>query len=415
MVQYGILGPLEVRLPDGTTVALTAAQRLVLSVLLFASQGVVSADRLIDELWRDHPPADPARALRSQVSRLRRLLGPAAPDLVASAGGYRLRVERSQLDATRFEEVTAAARRSGGEDAVELFDRALAVWRGPALAEFAGRSFAQPDVVRLEELRLVVREERADILLSLGRVDGAVMALEALVAERPERERARASLMEALYRQGRHTDAIATYQAWRRYLADELGLDPSPALQRLERDILRHSMQADPVPQGRSDPALGLPGNSFVGRETELDDLAERVGQSPARHADRLRRGRQDTAGLPHHRAGRRAVPRRRVHLRTGSVGRSRWSWRWPWRPRWASGNGRTAPCWNGCWSFSEASGLLLVVDNCEHLLAGVAALISAVLAHAPHVAVLATSRQRLGVGRGAALPGPPPARPDGG
>ncbi len=280
MVQYGILGPLEVRLPDGTTVALTAAQRLVLSVLLFASQGVVSADRLIDELWRDHPPADPARALRSQVSRLRRLLGPAAPDLVASAGGYRLRVERSQLDATRFEEVTAAARRSGGEDAVELFDRALAVWRGPALAEFAGRSFAQPDVVRLEELRLVVREERADILLSLGRVDGAVMALEALVAERPERERARASLMEALYRQGRHTDAIATYQAWRRYLADELGLDPSPALQRLERDILRHSMQADPVPQGRSDPALGLPGNSFVGRETELDDLAERLGHS---------------------------------------------------------------------------------------------------------------------------------------
>ena len=245
MVEYRMLGPLEVRGPDGVVVSTSAGQRLLLALLLVAGD-VVSADRLIDALWGDAPPADPAAALRSQLARLRRVLGPAARDLVAEGGGYRLWVKPGQVDADRFEDLVAAARRAGGDQAIDLFDRALGLWRGPALAEFVDRPFAQPEAVRLEQLQLIAREEHAERLLSLGRVGDALVSLEALVTEHPEREQARALLMQALYRHGRHTDALARYQSWRRYLAEELGLEPSPALQRLEVEILRHRLISRP-------------------------------------------------------------------------------------------------------------------------------------------------------------------------
>jgi DNA-binding SARP family transcriptional activator len=245
MVEYRILGAVEVSRPDGAVVPTGPTQRLMLALLLLASGGVVSPDRLCEELWGERLPSDPGAALRSQLSRLRRLLGPGAADLVAAGGGYRLRVERSQVDSSQFDDLIADARRVAGEEALALFDRALGLWRGPALGEFAERPFAQSEAVRLEELRLVVREERAELLSSLGRVGDAVAALEALVAEHPEREHVRGALMEALYRHGRHTEALATFQSWRRRLAEDLGLDPSPALARLEREILRHTLAAE--------------------------------------------------------------------------------------------------------------------------------------------------------------------------
>jgi predicted ATPase/class 3 adenylate cyclase len=218
---------------------------LALTVLLLEAGRVVATDRLIEELWGDELPVDPAAALRNQLSRLRRVLGPAAADLVTEAGGYRLRLERPQLDAARFEELLVSARQANGHEALALLDQALGLWRGPALGEFADRPFAQPEAVRLEELRLAAQEQRAERLLGLGRAGDAVVSLGALLAEHPHREGARALLMEGLYRQGRHTEALAAYQSWRCYLAEELGLDPSPALQRLERDILRHSLSTD--------------------------------------------------------------------------------------------------------------------------------------------------------------------------
>lgn len=249
VVEYGILGPLAVRLPDGVVTPASWAQRLALSVLLVEAGRVVPADRLIEELWGDGPPDDPAAALRNQLSRLRRVLGPAAADLVAAAGGYRLRLERRQLDAARFEDLLASSRRTNGDDALAMLDEALALWRGPALGEFADRPFAQPEAVRLEELRLTAVEQRAELLLCLGQTGDTVVSLGALLAEHPHREGARASFMEALYRQGRHTEALAVYQSWRRHLAEELGLEPSPTLQRLERDILRHALAPDDEPQ----------------------------------------------------------------------------------------------------------------------------------------------------------------------
>ena len=164
---------------------------------------------LIDELWGDALPADPPAALRTQISRLRRALGPAGGSLVTADGGYRLRLQRGQLDAARFEDALAAATQATGERPLEILDEGLALWRGPALAEFADRPFAQPEAVRLDELRVAARERRAELVLSTGSAEDAVAALQAVVAEHPDRERARGLLMQALYQGGRHTDALA--------------------------------------------------------------------------------------------------------------------------------------------------------------------------------------------------------------
>jgi hypothetical protein len=164
-------------------------------------------------------------------------------------------------------------------EALQLVDAALAVWRGPALAEFADRPFAQPEAVRLDELRVVARERRAELVLSLGAPGDAIAALQVIVAEHPERERARGLLIQALYRDGRHTDALAAFGSWRRYLSEELGLDPSPALRRMEQDILRHSLRsAEP----RAQPAaqvLPRPVTSFIGRDADCAAVAGRLGQ----------------------------------------------------------------------------------------------------------------------------------------
>ena len=159
-------------------------------MLLVDFNRMVPAGRLIDELWEAALPADPRGALRTQVSRLRRALGPAGGDLATVEGGYCLTVQRGQLDATRFEDMLAAAARASGEQARRLVDEALALWRGPAAGEFADRPFALATVARLNELRLAAAERRAELLLIAGPVEEAVATLQALLAEHPEREQA---------------------------------------------------------------------------------------------------------------------------------------------------------------------------------------------------------------------------------
>jgi DNA-binding SARP family transcriptional activator len=219
--EYGLLGPLEVRVDDRAVPLASARQRLVLVMLLLAAGQLVPAARLIDELWGESLPADPPAALRTQVSRLRRALGPAGASLVTASGGYRLSLRRDQLDAARFEDALAAAADADGERAARILDEALEEWRGPALAEFADRPFARPEAFRLDELRVAARERRAEIAVSLGAAEDAVAALRAVVADHPERERARGLLMRALYQSGRHTDALATFRSWRRYLSED--------------------------------------------------------------------------------------------------------------------------------------------------------------------------------------------------
>ncbi len=279
---YGLLGPVEVRV-GGRAVPLPGArQRLVLTMLLVDANRLVPPHRLIDELWEAALPADPRGALRTQVSRLRRALGPAGGDLGTVEGGYRLTVQRGQLDATRFEDMLAEAARASGEQALGLIDEALALWRGPPAGEFTGRPFALATVARLNELRLVAAERRAELLLTAGLVDEAVATVQALLAEHPEREQARGLFMQALYRAGRHTEALASFRSWRRYLAEELGLDPSPALRRIEQDILRHTAGA---PDTRGEvvhrtPTLPVPVTSFVGRDEDLAAVTGLLGQA---------------------------------------------------------------------------------------------------------------------------------------
>ncbi len=164
---YGLLGPVEARVNGGVVPLTGARQRLVLAMLLLDANQLVPADRLIDELWGADLPQDPSGALRTQISRLRRVLGPAGDSLVTDGGGYRLSLRRDQLDAARFEDALAAATQATSQEALQLVDEALALWRGPALAEFADRPFAQPEAVRLDELRVVARERRAELVLSL--------------------------------------------------------------------------------------------------------------------------------------------------------------------------------------------------------------------------------------------------------
>jgi DNA-binding SARP family transcriptional activator len=266
-VEFRILGPLEVR--DGQRVLSLggARQRAVLAVLLLHPNEVVSSERLIDELWGDEPPKAAAATIRVFVSELRKLLEPgrrraaSGQVLVTRPPGYVLRVQPGQLDLQRFERLLGEGRQALGTGASDAAARslreALSLWRGPALADFAYESFAQAAIARLEELRLAALELRIEADLGLGRHAELVGELEALVAEHPLREALRRQLMLGLYRSGRQSEALDAYRQARRTLVEELGIEPSSALQELERAILRQDSALElaveaPTPSARA-------------------------------------------------------------------------------------------------------------------------------------------------------------------
>jgi DNA-binding SARP family transcriptional activator len=253
-LEFRLLGPLEV-LAGGRPIALGLRQRTLLVLLLLRANEVASRDRLIDDLWGEHPPAAAPNALAAIVARLRRALP--GDVLVTSPGGYELRIDRQQLDLHRFERLVEEGTESlaAGDPvrAAEQLREALSIWRGPALADVEYEAFAQPVIVRLEELRLIALESRTDADLALGRHADLVGELQSLVLEHPLRERLRGQLMLALYRSGRQAEALEVYREGRHVLVEELGIDPSPPLQELERAILRQ------------DPILGAPETDSVG------------------------------------------------------------------------------------------------------------------------------------------------------
>jgi DNA-binding SARP family transcriptional activator len=239
-VEFRILGPLEVL--DGSRVVSLRGQRrrAALAILLLHLNQVVSAERVIDELWGERPPPTALQTVRVFVSQIRKALG---SDLVRTLpGGYALDLEPDRLDARRFErlveEGTAASAVGEARAAAGLLREALALWRGPALADFVYEPFAQSEIARLEELRRAALEARIDADLAVEDHVELVGELEALIAEHPLRERLRAQLMVALYRSGRQSEALAAYADARRTFVEELGLEPSPELRGLERSIL---------------------------------------------------------------------------------------------------------------------------------------------------------------------------------
>jgi len=271
-VEYRILGPLEV-VDEGGPVALgRLKERLVLAVLLLHANEFVSRERLIDELWGPAPPPTAKKAVNVYISQLRKALARNGHDPVSTAdGGYRLGVDDDKLDVARLRQLLAAAREreSAGEleAAAELLREGLGLWRGPTLSGLLLESHGREEISQLDELRLTALMDRIDCDLALGRHEEVLGELHVLVGEHPLRERLRAQQMLALYRADRQADALDAYQQARHDLIEELGIEPSESLQRLQQGILRH------------DPALEAPAgtgaaNGAPPATTPTDDAA---------------------------------------------------------------------------------------------------------------------------------------------
>ena len=237
MLEFRLLGSLEV-LDDGVPVQLGGRnQRAVLALLLLRANEPVSTERLVDQLWGEHPPRTATTSLQNSVSQLRKLIGPGL--LLTRPTGYMLSLDSAQLDLACFEQLVSEARSAEPEHKAALLRQALGLWRGPALADLESETFAQDEIHRLEDLRLGVLEERIAADLQLDADADLVAEIETLVREHPLRERVRAHLMLALYRCGRQAEALSAYHTARRTLVDELGIEPGPELQALYGSILR--------------------------------------------------------------------------------------------------------------------------------------------------------------------------------
>lgn len=250
-MEFRILGPLEVVDDSGEAIEVAGQkQRALLAILLLRANEVVSTDRLVDELWGEQAPRTSTASMQNSISQLRKVLG--AERVVTRSPGYVLRVEPGQLDLDRFEGLLREAREQEPAERLSTLSEALALWRGSPLADFESEPFAQADARRLEELRLVAVEDRVDAALEQGADSQLVGELELLVSRHPLRERLRGQLMLALYRSGRQAEALEAYQAARRALVEELGIEPSPPLQQLHAAILRQEGGLQPRSPARA-------------------------------------------------------------------------------------------------------------------------------------------------------------------
>jgi predicted ATPase/DNA-binding SARP family transcriptional activator len=428
----GVLGPLEVRVGFGEPVEVVGPRLRALVIrLALDPDRVVLASQLVDAVWDEDPPAGAANALQSLVSRLRRLL----PDVVEThPAGYRLALDPEAVDAVRFQALAAAGREELAHDpgrAGETLRAALALWRGPALADVATAQFAAAAVARLEELRLGALEDRIDADLALGRQDAVLAELDELVTAHPLRERLCGQLMRALAAAGRQADALAAYQRLRERLADELGIDPSEELQAVHLGVLR-GQTAPPPPERAADresrePAAATPRTnlraqitSFVGRADDLARITGMLdgarlvtltgpggagktrlaGEAAARLLDRM------PGGVWMVELGSVADPTDLAQVVLASLGARELGLLPP--------RGVTAlPPLERLVEAIGGKRLLLVMDNCEHLVGAVAALVDQLLGRCPALRVLATSREPLGLAGEALHPVGPLAMPD--
>ncbi|NUW43516.1 AfsR/SARP family transcriptional regulator [Nonomuraea rhodomycinica] len=431
-MRFGVLGPLAVWADDGGPVRVAEPKvRALLADLLAHGGGPVPVDRLIDDLWGERLPRNPAGTLQARVSQLRRALG--VPGLITyGPAGYRL--APADTDASRFLDLVGRSpsrAEPGKAQAVALRERlarleeALALWRGPAYAEFADLGFARPEVARLEEARLAALEERAEARLALG--EDADLA--GLVALHPLRERLRALHILALYRRGRQSEALASYGELRDLLAEELGLDPSPELRALHAAILRQDPAlsagalAGPF-RGLSAPVLTAPvpvPPTTASDRPRLTSTQHPSGTNlPAALSDLVGRG-DELAAVRDLLAASRLV----TLTGPGGVGKTRLALE--------AARARTGPeeFPDGVWLVELAGAgdvaeavaavlgvrddgagplpprlaralagkrALLVLDNCEHVVADAAGLVARLLKAAPGLRALATSQEPLGV-----------------
>ncbi|CAL9372979.1 hypothetical protein SUDANB121_00911 [Nocardiopsis dassonvillei] len=414
-MRFRVLGPVQVRTARDAPVRVPELKvRRLLAVLLTARGRTVPADRLIDVLWDERPPTRPRSALRAKVSQLRRALDGAAAGgraaVVSEHGGYRLGHAPGAVDADRFEALVERARTAGDpRTRAALLGDALDLWRGPALADFAGEAFARPTALRLEEARLAAQEEQARAHLELGAHDAVAADLAALVDAHPLRERARAAHMLALYRSGRRGEALEGYARTAHLLHEEAGVEVGRELAALYRAILADDpgLRAPlPVPSRAGPPA---PVGALVGREGRAESVRavlvrERLvtltgpgGIGKTRLALEAAR----TAGEPFPdgvwwvEADPGPPGSSRPRAGTGTVARAVADAVGLRDPAPGDPVGDTAD--RVARALAGSRGLL-VLDGCERVLDGAADLVGRVLGRAPGLCVLATGREPLGV-----------------
>ncbi|MFI7058294.1 AfsR/SARP family transcriptional regulator [Streptosporangium canum] len=494
---FAILGPLEIRRCGETAEIAGQRLRTLLGLLLLDAGRIVPVDRLIAGVWEDRPPNAAGNALQALISRLRAALADQRGLVEADAAGYRLAVDPDRVDAHRFTRLAAeghAALAAGAPaDAATALHTALALWRGPVLADLGGNDAVAAAITGLDTLRLAALEDRVEADLLLGRQREVAAELPGLIAAHPLRERFRGQLMRALYGSGRHVEALASYEEAREVFAGELGVDPSPELAGLHLSMLRREWTEHPVPRreragnglrppppgwdGRGLPPRGetgaeapprvrsgpesrppdrsgpeTPAPGWDGRGLPASAEAPRRGNLPARLTSFVGRER-DVARTAELLAGHRLV----TLLGPGGAGKTRLSiesaeavaGRMPdgvWLVELApvaepsevpqavfsalelrDPPPPASPATPGAIPLPAArdplsrliSGLagkrlLIVLDNCEHVVEAAAALADRVLASCPGVRVLVTSREPLGITGEMSLPVPPLGLPPG-
>jgi predicted ATPase/DNA-binding SARP family transcriptional activator len=402
----GLLGPLTLIGDDGALLTVPAApkERAVLEMLALRPARVVRTSELVDALWGEKPPRSASKALQIYISALRRVLPVGA--IETSPGGYRLRTDPDAVDVTRFERLVRSGSRAVEEGepsrGAEHLQEALELWRGEPLVELAGQPSGMAEKARLTELRQGAEELLVDARLALGDHAGLVGDLEAAVAAEPLRERRWAQLMLALYRCGRQADALAAYQRMRRLLGEQLGLDPSEQLAGLERAILVHDASLDvPPPQIVIAAPRAQKGNlpatisSFIGRDHEAREVRKLLDErrlvtvTGVGGAGKTRLGLQVAARL----SGAFADGAWFVDLASiadsdevaGAVAAGL-------RVRHSS----DSPLAEILAEYVAGQALLVVMDNCEHVIDQAALLIERLLAAGSGLKVLATSREPL-------------------
>jgi len=395
-VEFRVLGPVEA-IRAGQSVRLGGRrQRWLLALLLVEPGRAISSDRLIDELWQDEPPRGADGTLRVYVSRLRSALG--GNMLFARPPGYAIDIEAELVDAWRFERLyregrDALARGAAGL-AADRLGTALALWHGPAFADVRDGGVIADEARRLDELRLAALEDRIEAEISLGRHASLVADLERLVAEHPHRERLWRQLVLALYHSQRQVEALAAHRRARTLLSEEFGLDPSRDLLALELAVLRQEL----VPASSAVERHNLPAplTSFVGREHELDDIAESMrahrlvtltglggaGKTRLALEAATRQIGAWTGGVWFVDLAAHADPRTIASAVAGVLGVRE-------RPDVSTLAGLVERLRN--------EELLILIDNCEHLASACGELVHEVLRASPSVRVLATSRIPLG------------------
>ncbi|MEV4360880.1 BTAD domain-containing putative transcriptional regulator [Nonomuraea sp. NPDC049625] len=385
-----MLGPVEARLPDGGPVAVGGPQvRSLLAMLLLEAGRPVSVGRLAAGLYGEDAPADVAHALQSQVSRLRRGLRDGAAVEFGPAG-YRLAVDLDAVDAHRFARLAGQGRQAlaGGDpaSAAMVLGQALDLWRGPALADVLDAPFAEAAAARLLEERLAAVEDRAEAALALGEHHAVAAELTELVEAHPLRERARALLMRALYAGGRQAEALAAYDQARRFLGDELGVDPSAELAEAHLAILRAEPAAAPALR-----RLPAQLTSFVGRAEELRELAALPAGS--RLVTLTGPGGTGKTRLAVEASGRVSGEVCFVDLSALSDGAQV-------APAMAAALGlrESGPPEDRLLAALADRPVLVILDNCEQVVASAAGLAHRLLAACPALRILATSREALGI-----------------